>query len=434
MYHNETIDKPKGMLGDKMEGRILVIADDLTGALDTGVQLAATGAIVFTTLSEDLELMVNRHTKAIIIHSNTRHCAQAEALRITKNITKAAIEYGFQVIYKKTDSALRGNVGAEIEGTLEGGHCKPVYFIPAFPQIGRMTVGGVQFIDGVPLSESVFAEDPLSPMKESCIQKIISSQSNKTIEIVPCNQNLSEGQFVTEEADIVVFDADREARLAQIADYLKRRKKPIIIAGCAGFASYLPQIAEVAEYDIKLPVVKQKGLIVVSASLNHTNIKQLQHAEANGFDTYSVFEMKGFSKEREFSPQDEDIDHLLSRYDKSKKLLLVANQWEGKENKREKNEELWKRESECISRNIGILVAALFKKKFEGLITVTGGDTLYGVIDGLGIKYLEPYYEIETGVVLSRFKIEEKEHYLIAKSGGLGSKEVFNRIFKSLCE
>mgnify|MGYP000093217377 CR=1 FL=1 len=65
-------------------------------------------------------------------------------------------------IYKKTDSALRGNIGAELSALLKTSGERQLPFLPAFPQIDRVTRDGVHYISGVPVTESPFGIDPLS--------------------------------------------------------------------------------------------------------------------------------------------------------------------------------------------------------------------------------------------------------------------------------
>lgn len=61
-----------------------------------------------------------------------------------------------QYIYKKTDSALRGNIGAELGALVAASGQKILPFVPAFPQMNRITKGGIHYIDGVPVTESSF--------------------------------------------------------------------------------------------------------------------------------------------------------------------------------------------------------------------------------------------------------------------------------------
>ena len=68
-----------------------------------------------------------------------------------RSIAQRAVAAHIGCVYKKTDSALRGNIGAERSAVLDGSGEKCLSFIPALPGMNRITVGGVHYIDGVPV-------------------------------------------------------------------------------------------------------------------------------------------------------------------------------------------------------------------------------------------------------------------------------------------
>ena len=45
-----------------------------------------------------------------------------------------AAEHEVEYIFKKTDSALRGNIGAELQAILDSEKDKRLYFLPGYPQ------------------------------------------------------------------------------------------------------------------------------------------------------------------------------------------------------------------------------------------------------------------------------------------------------------
>ena len=73
------------------------------------------------------------------------------------------------IFYKKTDSALRGNIGAELSAALDGSGAGVLSFLPAFPRMNRTTAAGIHYIDGIPAAKSVFGQDPFNPVKESVL-------------------------------------------------------------------------------------------------------------------------------------------------------------------------------------------------------------------------------------------------------------------------
>ena len=92
---------------------LLVLADDLTGALDTGVQFSK--KVIPTQVypgpggTGGPEMgkapLPARAEGALVINTATSHCSSAAAFRVTGGILEqyAAVPY----VYKKTDSTLR---------------------------------------------------------------------------------------------------------------------------------------------------------------------------------------------------------------------------------------------------------------------------------------------------------------------------------------
>src|SRR5690554_4997831 len=55
--------------------------------------------------------------------------------------------------FKKMDSSLRGSVAAELYEFMQRSGQRVCFFCPAFPEIGRKTVGGFHTLDGMPIAE-----------------------------------------------------------------------------------------------------------------------------------------------------------------------------------------------------------------------------------------------------------------------------------------
>ena len=185
--------------------RLLMIADDFTGALDTGVQLAAHGIPTQVVVGQaDLSAC---SSTVLVVDTETRHLSAAKAAEAVARLTRSAVENGVGCIYKKTDSALRGNIGAELAALLKASGARNLPFLPAFPQIGRTTKKGVHYIDGVPVNESPFGIDPFEPVRCAEVTKLIHLQTD-----VPA-QNLRPGETAADKTGILVYDAATAADL-----------------------------------------------------------------------------------------------------------------------------------------------------------------------------------------------------------------------------
>jgi uncharacterized protein YgbK (DUF1537 family) len=131
----------------------LLIADDLTGACDTGVQFARHGlscnAWVGLTrtprLSSDVAA-VNTASRCDDLVTVVAKIQRVADLHVTRPDTK------IKTLMKKIDSTLRGNVGQEILATMNIFHRDYAIIAPAFPALGRTVEHGVlEWNDGTTL-------------------------------------------------------------------------------------------------------------------------------------------------------------------------------------------------------------------------------------------------------------------------------------------
>jgi uncharacterized protein YgbK (DUF1537 family) len=120
----------------------ILIADDLTGACDAGVQFARRG------LSCRVELNLPKHSVAAIadvlaFNTNSRNEGVAQSRRKIDELAMRCSEFKTKVIFKKVDSTLRGNVKEEIATALRAFKCTAAIIAPAFPAMGRIVRDGI---------------------------------------------------------------------------------------------------------------------------------------------------------------------------------------------------------------------------------------------------------------------------------------------------
>lgn len=399
--------------------KLLILADDFTGALDSGVQLAKTGAITYVMTRRDVSFeMLDPQTQVLVVDTETRHLPAAKAKSIIQDISARATQAGVPIIYKKTDSALRGNIGAELEGALLGSKENQIYFIPAFPKLGRGTQNGVHYFNGIPIHETVFGKDPFEPVLDSFIPDIIRRQSKVPVLLVKTAYDVpqEDGQRA-----IILFDAQSDEDLSAIAAHFYQKKPTKVLAGCAGFAAYLPWVLNLNPSKPAV-YVSQPGLLVVSGSLNPITAKQLKRAKEKGFECVTLTreqKQKGIPESKE---GEAFLTEIMSRYEKKHRMLLASvNVDQPDLMVRNAMDE----ESRAVTRNMGDLVKRLLTRGLCGTIMATGGDTLQGVLNSIHCTDIRPLCEIETGVVLSRASIEKGDILIVSKSGGFGTDEVF---------
>ncbi len=417
--------------------QLLMIADDFTGALDSGVHLANSGArtTVVTGVNVDWNGLA-LDVEVLVVDAETRHLPAKQAYDAVYKIVTEAKAWGIPYIYKKTDSALRGNIGAELDALLAASGETQLPFLPAFPKINRLTKDGVHYIQDLPVAQSVFGQDPFEPVTESRVDRLIALQTQVPAACFPV---LKEESQVPQNSGILVFDASSEEDLFQAGACLKKAGKIRVLAGCAGFAAALPGLLNIGnqEKDQQLPKLDHR-LLVLCGSVNPITLAQLDQAEAAGFLRLRM----------------EPKQKLQTGYWTSPEGVGQLDQWEallrqGSHSIIESNDEggnaptaAWAAENgltledirQRISGSLGQILKAISGRDVPGTLLVTGGDTLLQCMDCMGIHVLEPLCEMAAGVVLSRFTYQGYTRYVITKSGGFGEPDLLLKLAEKICK
>ncbi len=118
-----------------------MIADDLTGACDAGVQFG--GSVVV--LEEDA---FEPPAAVTVITTDSRVDPPEVARAKVGEACLALGRRGIELVYKKIDSTLLGNVIPEIEGALDATGIAEAWICPAFPEMGRTVSGGWLYVWG----------------------------------------------------------------------------------------------------------------------------------------------------------------------------------------------------------------------------------------------------------------------------------------------
>ena len=168
---------------------MIVIADDITGAAEIAGIAFAQGQEVRLVCGDSVCSCGTATNTTTVIATDTRSLSEAEAIAETRHITKLHKRDGsFCVIFKKTDSALRGHVVAELAALLEATGYQRAVYLPANPSKGRVIHGGTYYINGKPIHETDFSFDPEFPAKTSVLKERFPDAEAKGI-IMPDAEN-----------------------------------------------------------------------------------------------------------------------------------------------------------------------------------------------------------------------------------------------------
>ena len=161
---------------------MIVIADDITGAAEIAGIAFARGAEVRLVCGSVCGVDNATHLTTIIA-TDTRSMSEEEAVAETRRIASHLSPLTSH-LFKKTDSALRGHVVAELTPLMEVTGYKRAVYLPANPSKGRIIRNGVYYINNVPIHETDFSFDPEFPARTSVLRERFPDAESKGI-IIP---------------------------------------------------------------------------------------------------------------------------------------------------------------------------------------------------------------------------------------------------------
>lgn len=210
-----------------------LLADDLTGALDTAVEFVGLCGPLDVSWIETLPSTLSGN---LVLDSGTRELGKAQVLPIMERLIPML--YDATIAFKKVDSLMRGAWAAELAACLRSGRWSSCIVAPAFLYQGRRTRGGQQFAkteDGrwSPVGANILAE--------LAAEGIQARQGQITNELLP---------------GVSVFDADSDNDLDRVVALGRRAAGTVLWVGSGGLARALARGNEVsASSRLRAPVL-----------------------------------------------------------------------------------------------------------------------------------------------------------------------------------
>jgi uncharacterized protein YgbK (DUF1537 family) len=352
---------------------ILALADDMTGALEVGAKFSAAGLRAVASAKP----IQGCPASVLVYDTETRHNSPEEA---SQEVRRFVLETGCRrprLIYKKTDSTLRGNISAEIKALAELYPMWRIGYAPAYPALGRTVKQGLLYVNGVAVEETEFARDALNPVRTSSVSAILGPEVSCTI-----------------------FDGETDADVGRAAAAILADDSMRIAMGPAALAGVIAgQIDMPREAPPSLPELG--SCLVLNGSLHAFSAEQMRHAEAQGCisaNAGAVWRMVGSDHATGVEP------------------------------------------AHAARVNARYLIEQLADAGSDAIL-VSGGDTAFAVFAELGSPALLPVKEIVPGVPVTRIEAtqiarvlpgRQRDLFLITKAGGFGKFDVLCQIRKRL--
>ncbi|MFI8495729.1 four-carbon acid sugar kinase family protein [Peribacillus butanolivorans] len=410
-------------------GKIIIIADDITGACDSGVQFTEKGlkAVVFF---DELEAE-GVGADVFIYDTDSRAMNPDEAYKEVDRVAANLNKETYGMIFKKIDSTLRGNIGSEIDALMDRISFDIAVVAPAFPLLNRVTRNGIQYLNDEPIEETEIGCDPKTPVKESNIVNLLSNQTKREAVLFPKEWLYQDKLVILHKAKelmedkktLFVLDAENKQDLQQIANGFKELPFRVLWVGSAGLAEYLvsnsknisDRVVEKNLVNEKLPVLIVSGSQSSIAKRQVDTLRQYPHVPVVSMFPDRLVEKE--SSELEIVRcQKELVHNLINGQD------TVLNVEEVRKTALSDNREL----PYLIVEALGKVASKAVKDiRLQGLI-LTGGDTAKSISRELGVTGLELIGEVERGMPLTRM-IGGPGLLTVTKAGAFGSD-------RSLCQ
>lgn len=416
--------------------KLVIIADDFTGALDTGAQFSAAGirtkVIAGFDYPEDVQ-----DIQVLVFNTESRHEEREIAYSKVYAVAQAAIRHQVPYILKKTDSGLRGNIGAELEALLDASGEDYLPFLPAYPQLDRVTKGGIHYINGTPVAESVFGFDPIDPVEYSRVTEIIEAKTDKKARSIGRNIALADG-IPDQKKEILIFDIESLGDLHKRVSELKNKGMLHIMAGCAGLASVLPDMIALEKEADLLTEGINSNILVACGTVNPISVEQMDVGEANGYYRVRLTDEEKLAPGYwESEKGRESISRLIKDCKEHDFCILDTNDVPGSVDDQAYavvNGLTYDQVRKRIPKSMGHVLKMILDEKPDKTLFIVGGDTLMGFLSEVHIKELDPVCELLPGTILSSYEKDGIRGWLISKSGGFGDKQLLIELKEKIKE
>ena len=400
--------------------KIGVLADDLTGAFDTGVQYRNWGLSVKVFIGDVKDVSKLDGVDVVVVDTESRGLMKEDAFLRVYRATEELMKIGVDRIYKKVDSTLRGNIGIELDAVMEASKINFTFFAPAYPTYKRTTLSGKQYVNNKPLDKTEYVDE--LGIKTAKISDIIGVQSKRKVGFVGFDTvnrgvNSIKTRIETLKKDgveVAIFDALAEKHLI---DIVRAAGDTRMFVGSAGLASEMP---------LGLCVRSQKPVLSVCGStkrLSRVQVRNLQ--DRLGFKEVEIGVLKLIDGKAAANVEVERCVNEAVVALKAGVNVSIASSPRDSSAKEFFSYALKKGFKETkakllVEEAIGEITSKILKEVEVLSLIMTGGATSLVICKKLGVDMVLIVEEIEPGIPLL---ILSNGMHAVTKAGGFGHED-----------
>jgi D-threonate/D-erythronate kinase len=351
--------------------RILILADDLTGACDAAVAFGQRGARTQVLIDRQWTSSAPVEVRAICTES--RDIPVYQSIERLNWVVRESRVQPHHHVFKKIDSVFRGNTFHEIRAAIDVFPERLAVIAPSFPALGRRAVGGAMLVSDITGERSISLREPLAA--EGVYPAWLSPKQS-----IPADNTRR----------ILFCDAETDEDLDAIVTTAQQLQKNILWIGSGGLAHALAaELLAITHEPEPVPIDPAKGTVLVFAGSDHpVTVHQIstlreQHETATASESTTS--------------NDQVVIHTITCGITTESDVRAA-----------------------VAPFIGKQIGCLF---------MTGGDTAMLVCRALGIRALDLHREFEPGIPhATAIGGPFAGCTMILKSGGFGEAETISRI------
>ncbi len=395
--------------------KLAVIADDLTGAMDCSGYFGRLGFAAAVCLNAPFP----SEFEVLAVTTNSR----AEPADVARaSVIEAVKRLGPNPIFKKIDSTLRGNIGVELSAILEASGSRKSVVAPAFPEMGRTTIDGVMLVNGVPVSETSFAADPVLPVRESNVVSLLKHSTGLRVAAVPLAEieagpDALHSRISSGSEEVWVCDVTRTEHLRTIVRAADLAEGQWLLCGSTGLAREMYLLLGKPGRKKTGPAssLSKGSALALVGSLNPVTAEQLLEAKKS-IGLISLDFNAGAPGPRGVSLQEgSKILNEAGQFFRQGRSLAVTSTFSPR------HPELMK----VIPSFLAAIAARLLENHRISGLFLSGGDIAWEVCHRLDLSPISLLGEIEPGVPAG--VVDRREGgglRIVTKAGGFGTREV----------
>ncbi|MDN5005733.1 3-oxo-tetronate kinase [Bradyrhizobium sp. GCM10027634] len=407
-----------------------VVADDLTGGMETAAMLVAAGIECGFVTDPDLVGSCG-DVPAIVIAQKTRVIPAGEAVCMTERAARALLARDVRQVFFKYcatfDSTDQGNIGPVSDLLMRLTGAEYTVFCPASPTLRRTVYNGHLFLGTELISDSPKRNDPLTPMTDPDLVRVLQRQTRTRVGLLahslvsagsdPAGRAIGEAAargiryFIAD----AIYDRDLDTLAALTCDWK-------LMTGNATIVQHYPDIWKARGL---IPAVRRPpglravggGGVVLAGSCAERTLEQLAEFEKS----HPVLRIDLLNAGDVAATIGDALDWARPRLDDGPVGFATSEVPEAVKIAQERyGREGAARLAETILGRLAVALREIGVRRF----VVTGGETSGAIVEQLGIRRLRvgPYGGPGIGIAVTE---DDDPLALCLKSGKLGPVDLF---------